>query len=106
MKDGETQDFLGEKYDVLCFEMGAAGIMNTVPSLVIRGICDYADGLKNDIWQRYAAATAAAFAKLLLMRVRTPHEVHAAEVNAKRTTEEFRQDEDEDGLKRRRLPGM
>ncbi|QPC63173.1 hypothetical protein HYE67_005404 [Fusarium culmorum] len=29
---------------------------------VIRGICDYADSHKNDRWQRYAAAIAAAFA--------------------------------------------
>jgi len=52
--------------DPLCFEMEAAGLMNTFPCLVIRGICDYADSHKNDAWQRYAAATAAAFAKELL----------------------------------------
>jgi hypothetical protein len=28
---------------VLCFEMEAAGLMNSFPCLVIRGICDYAD---------------------------------------------------------------
>jgi len=52
--------------DPLCFEMEAAGLMNTFPCLVIRGICDYADSHKNDAWQRYAAVTAAAFAKELL----------------------------------------
>lgn len=50
----------------LCFEMEAAGLMNHFPCLVIRGICDYADTHKNDLWQPYAAATAAAFAKVLL----------------------------------------
>ncbi len=50
----------------ICFEMEAAGLMNSFPCLVIRGICDYADEHKNDDWQRYAAATAAAFAKELL----------------------------------------
>jgi nucleoside phosphorylase len=46
--------------------MEAAGLMNGFPCLVIRGISDYADKQKNDDWQRYAAATAAAFAKELL----------------------------------------
>jgi nucleoside phosphorylase len=50
----------------LCIEMEAAGLMNHFPCLVIRGICDYADSHKNDRWQRYASATAAAFAKELL----------------------------------------
>ncbi len=40
--------------------------MNNFPCLVIRGICDYADAHKNDRWQPYAAATAAAYAKELL----------------------------------------
>ncbi|KAL3444390.1 hypothetical protein BJX65DRAFT_310973 [Aspergillus insuetus] len=47
--------------------MEAAGLMNTYPCLVIRGICDYADSHKNKAWQGYAAATAAAFAKELLL---------------------------------------
>ncbi|KAM0559874.1 hypothetical protein ACHAPJ_003822 [Fusarium lateritium] len=50
----------------LCVEMEAAGLANTFPCLVIRGICDYADSHKNDRWQRYACATAAAFAVELL----------------------------------------
>ncbi|KAH0161481.1 Pfs, NACHT and ankyrin domain protein, partial [Aureobasidium melanogenum] len=52
-----------ENVDPLCFEMEAAGLMNAFPCLVIRGICDYGDSHKNDAWQRYAAMTAAAFAK-------------------------------------------
>ncbi|KAL7969900.1 hypothetical protein HDV63DRAFT_376181 [Trichoderma sp. SZMC 28014] len=52
--------------NVLCVEMEAAGLMDNFPCLVIRGICDYADSYKNDDWQGYAAATAAAFAKELL----------------------------------------
>jgi nucleoside phosphorylase len=55
--------------DCLCFEMEAAGLMNPFPCLVIRGICDYADAHKNDRWQRYASATAAAYAKELLAYV-------------------------------------
>ncbi|THW92622.1 Pfs, NACHT and ankyrin domain protein [Aureobasidium pullulans] len=44
----------------------SAGLMNSFPCLVIRGICDYADSHKNDEWQEYAAATAAVYAKELL----------------------------------------
>ncbi|KAF4628883.1 hypothetical protein G7Y89_g9267 [Cudoniella acicularis] len=43
------------------------GLMDLFPCLVIRGICDYADSHKNKIWQPYAAATAAAYAKELLL---------------------------------------
>ncbi|GKT48796.1 vegetative incompatibility protein HET-E-1 [Colletotrichum spaethianum] len=46
--------------------MEAAGLMDNFPCLVIRGICDYADTHKNDQWQNYSTATAAAFAKELL----------------------------------------
>jgi nucleoside phosphorylase len=55
-----------ERSKCLCIEMEAAGLMNSFPCMVIRGICDYADAHKNDMWQRYAAATAAAFAKEFL----------------------------------------
>ncbi|KAI1210564.1 nucleoside phosphorylase domain-containing protein [Annulohypoxylon truncatum] len=55
---------------ILCFEMEAAGLVNTVPCLVIRGICDYADSHKNDDWHNYAALAAAAYAKELLDNLR------------------------------------
>ncbi|KAF5510909.1 Ankyrin-3 [Colletotrichum siamense] len=63
--------------DCICFEMEAAGLMNHFPCLVIRGICDYADSHKNDRWQRYASATAAAYAKELLAYV-PPGEIQEA----------------------------
>jgi len=46
--------------------MEAAGLMNSFPCLVIRGISDYADTHKNYKWQAHAAGTAAAYAKELL----------------------------------------
>lgn len=52
--------------DILCFEMEAAGLMTEFSCIVIRGISDYADSHKNDNWQHYAAATAAACTKELL----------------------------------------
>lgn len=66
MRHGTTRDRLREELDVLCFEMEAAGLIDEFPCLVIRGICDYADSHKNERWQGYAAATAAAFTKELL----------------------------------------
>lgn len=66
MKCGVERERLREELDVLCFETEAAGLMPDFPCLVIRGICDYSDSHKNEKWQRYAAATAAGFAKELL----------------------------------------
>ena len=51
---------------VLAVEMEAAGLMNVFGCATIRGICDYADSHKNDGWQNYAAATAAACAREVL----------------------------------------
>ncbi|KAH8684468.1 putative kinesin [Tricladium varicosporioides] len=66
MKHGVTRDRIANDLGVICFEMEAAGLMDNFRCIVIRGICDYADSHKNKIWQPYAAATAAAFARVLL----------------------------------------
>ncbi|GIK05802.1 hypothetical protein Aspvir_009915 [Aspergillus viridinutans] len=66
MKDSETRDRLADQHGILCFEMEAAGLMDGLPTLVIRGICDYCDSHKQKEWQGYAALTAAAYAKWLL----------------------------------------
>jgi nucleoside phosphorylase len=73
IKDSGTRDKIADAVgeQCVCCEMEAAGLMNHFPCLVIRGICDYADSHKNDRWQRYAAATASAYAKELLSFV--PH---------------------------------
>ena len=59
MKDGVTRDRISSELEgVLCFEMEAAGLMNSFPCLVIRGICDYADSHKNKrlVWRRRSLA--------------------------------------------------
>ncbi|KAL8349506.1 hypothetical protein RB598_005066 [Gaeumannomyces tritici] len=68
VKDATARDRIVKNVgeDCLCVEMEAAGLMNNFPCLVVRGICDYADSHKNDRWQPYASATAAAYAKELL----------------------------------------
>jgi nucleoside phosphorylase len=69
MKDGRTRERLRREYGIVCFEMEAAGLMNHLQCAVIRGICDYSDSHKNKIWQPYAAATAAAYSKELLISI-------------------------------------
>ncbi|PYH31487.1 TPR-like protein [Aspergillus neoniger CBS 115656] len=60
IKDSHVRDKLGQELGAYCVEMEAAGLINHLPCLVIRGICDYADSHKNAAWHGYAAATAAA----------------------------------------------
>ncbi|OQE21202.1 hypothetical protein PENSTE_c012G04136 [Penicillium steckii] len=69
MKDALLRDELATQKEVLCFEMEAAGLMNSFPCIVIRGICDYADTHKNDTWQGYAAMAAAAYARDLIYQL-------------------------------------
>jgi nucleoside phosphorylase len=84
MKDAIQRDKVSADLGgVLCFEMEAAGLMNSFPCLVIRGVCDYADSHKNKQWQAYAAGTAAAYAKEVLsvipaVDVATTHTVEEA----------------------------
>ena len=83
MKNAAQRDSVSaELGGVLCFEMEAAGLMNSFPCLVIRGICDYADSHKNKKWQPYAAAVAAAYAKEVLSAI------PPADVEKTRTVEE------------------
>ncbi|KAF3159861.1 hypothetical protein TWF106_001393 [Orbilia oligospora] len=70
MKDAFERDRCARELGVLCFEMEAAGLMNNLPCLVVRGICDYSDSHKNDDWHNYAALTAAAYARELLYNVK------------------------------------
>ncbi|KAL3468746.1 hypothetical protein BJX99DRAFT_269232 [Aspergillus californicus] len=75
IRDAKFRDHWGQQSNVLCFEMEAAGIMNILPCLVIRGICDYSDSHKNKQFQNYAAAAAASYAKLLLSYVKSLSDV-------------------------------
>ncbi|PYH39204.1 5'-methylthioadenosine/S-adenosylhomocysteine nucleosidase family protein [Aspergillus neoniger CBS 115656] len=69
VRDVKARDALNKRFDgqLLCIENGgAAGVMNEIPSIIIRGISDYADASANEDWQAYAATVAAAYAKELL----------------------------------------
>ncbi|THC91371.1 hypothetical protein EYZ11_009170 [Aspergillus tanneri] len=73
IKDAKTRDSIARELGVLCFEMEAAGLMDELPSLAVRGICDYCDSHKNKQWQGYAALAAAAYARALLSVVPIYH---------------------------------
>ncbi|KAJ5100790.1 hypothetical protein N7456_006842 [Penicillium angulare] len=66
MKDAGLRDRLVVEKNVLCFDVGAAGVANHFPGLVILGIAGYSDSHSNEGWQGYAAMTAAAYTKDLL----------------------------------------
>lgn len=78
MKNAVERDRYAQdpELNVLCFEMEAGGLTNNFPCLVIRGVCDYSDSHKNDEWHKYAALTAAAYARELLHVVK-PRKVSA-----------------------------
>ncbi|EED22756.1 conserved hypothetical protein [Talaromyces stipitatus ATCC 10500] len=72
MKNAKIRDSIGKQWNLLCFEMEAAGFMDQLQPLVIRGICDYCDSHKNKKWQAYAALAAAAYAKVVLSEIPAP----------------------------------
>jgi nucleoside phosphorylase len=69
MRHGATRDLIGHDAgsDLLCFESAAAGLPNDFPCLVVRGVSDYADSHAGTAWRAYAALTAAAYARQLLL---------------------------------------
>jgi nucleoside phosphorylase len=77
MKHAQKRDKIVRKFGgrILCFEMKAAGLMNSFLCLVVGGISDYCDSHKNDGWQNYAAGNAAAYTKELLLAI-PPNRVH------------------------------
>jgi hypothetical protein len=76
------RDRIAAEHQAICFEMEGAGVIQSHPCLVVRGICDYSDSHKNKRWHPYAAATAAAYAKEVLSMI------PPAEVAKSRTAEE------------------
>lgn len=68
MKSGEHRDRIAKQRNVIAFEMEGAGVWDEVPCIVVKGVCDYADSHKNKTWQPFAAATAAAVLKAMLVQ--------------------------------------
>ena len=66
-----TRDGLREQFGVKAVEMEGSGVQDAtwtfgVGYLVVRGVCDYCDASKNDLWQPYAAVAAAGYVRALL----------------------------------------
>ncbi|KAI9778406.1 MAG: hypothetical protein M1816_004104 [Peltula sp. TS41687] len=70
-RHGATRDKFAHKHGILCFETEATGLRDAAQYLVIRGICDYADSHRSELWHAYAAAAAAAYAKEVLSFIPT-----------------------------------
>ncbi|KAJ6018490.1 hypothetical protein N7522_001954 [Penicillium canescens] len=68
---GATRDKFAHKHGILCFETEATGLRDAAQYLVIRGICDYTDSHRSELWHAYAAAAAAAYAKKVLSFIPT-----------------------------------
>ncbi|KAL2830481.1 hypothetical protein BDW59DRAFT_170071 [Aspergillus cavernicola] len=83
IKDGITRDSMSSTLGgVLCFEMEAAGVVNLLPCLVVRGICDYADSHKNKVFQPIAAAAAAACTREILLYLPCASKLNHGELKA------------------------
>lgn len=71
LKNNARRDDLRERFGMRAVEMESSGLQNSAWAqgkdiFVVRGICDYCDGNKDDAWQNYAAAAAAAFTRSLV----------------------------------------
>lgn len=55
------------------FDTEAAGLANEVPCLVVRGICDFTDSHGGDVWRKYAALSAGAYAREVLLILQPRH---------------------------------
>ena len=101
MKDGKSRDDVSQRLSALCFEMEAAGMMDTLQCLPIRGICDYSDSHKNKEWQNYAAATAAAYAWELLKVIPVSYRGELSRANTARFHQTLESEPDTAGKKNR-----
>jgi nucleoside phosphorylase len=75
-KDPIKRDSLYREKGIVAIEMEGAGIRDAVylsnnGYLVVRGICDFCDGSKNDVWHNYSAAVAAAYTYALIGSIPT-----------------------------------
>lgn len=69
LMNGLERDRISDQERVIAFDRDGLGGWDNFPHISIKGVCDYADGHKDDSWQNYAAATAAAAAKAFLVKL-------------------------------------
>ncbi|TKA36175.1 hypothetical protein B0A54_12805 [Friedmanniomyces endolithicus] len=75
---GHRRDLLIKQKRVIGFEMEGAGAWEVLPTIVIKGVVDYADSHKNKKWRGYPAARAALCAAAIIEEIELPDRPHAA----------------------------
>lgn len=73
LKDPVERDILAREHKIIAVEMEGSGIADAAWNfargyVIVRAVCDYCDMHKNNKWQRYAASTAAAYARAIIER--------------------------------------
>ncbi|KAL5085404.1 hypothetical protein Trisim1_010631 [Trichoderma cf. simile WF8] len=68
VRDGLERDKISNHQGAIAFDMNTFCDWKNLSCIFIKGVCDYADGHKDDSWQNFAAATAAAATKAFLAR--------------------------------------
>ncbi|KAK2024417.1 pfs domain-containing protein [Colletotrichum zoysiae] len=68
IKFAADRDRIARKYGIFAYDTEGAGVWDVRPTIVVKGVCDYADSHNNRKWQTYAAATASSVIKALLNR--------------------------------------
>lgn len=68
MKSSVHRDRIAAAEKIIGFEMEGAGVWEVFPTIVVKGVCYYADSHKDKEWQDYAAVRAAAAAKAILLQ--------------------------------------
>jgi nucleoside phosphorylase len=89
LRSAETRDQLAAQHRVLAFEMETAGVAAGVANrgvnwFVVRGITDYCDEYKNDVWHQYGSLVAAGGVRGLLAQC-PPFRVWRLEPDGART---------------------
>ena len=74
LRNPQKRQWIKNTFGAFAFEMEGSGIADAawdsdVGYIVIRGICDYGDSYKNDIWQEYASLVAAAYSRALIEKL-------------------------------------
>ncbi|OAG44319.1 pfs, NACHT, and Ankyrin domain-containing protein [Fonsecaea monophora] len=69
LSSARQRDEIADKFKVSAFNTHDIGFRQQVPKVVIKGACDYADGHRNDRFEKYAAASAAACLKAFLVEM-------------------------------------
>ncbi|KAK5747794.1 hypothetical protein LTS12_022149 [Elasticomyces elasticus] len=72
MKNEHRRDLLIKDEGVIAFEMEGAGAWEVLPTIIVKGVVDYADSHKNKQWRGYPAARAALCVAALIEEIDLP----------------------------------